>query len=114
MGMCHSLEIKNLVYYFIGFYVLLFLFSTPVTTTTTTKRESGYGSGRSEKMVRVEWLKNEIKLLQDELKEIEDDLLMMEPSAIKTWIRDEIRDEIRGQLRSRRKPEVDLSDSKSV
>jgi hypothetical protein len=107
MGLAQSAEIKNWVYYFIGFYIILFLFSTPVPSTTVTKRETG----RSDKMMRVEWLKNEIKILQDELKEIEDDLHMMEPSTIKTWIRDEIRDEIRGQLRLRKKPEIDLSES---
>jgi hypothetical protein len=109
MGLFQSIEVKNLVYYFIGFYIMLFLFTTPVPSTITTKRDSG--SGRSDKMIRVEFLKNEIKLLQEELKEIEDELQMMDPSAIKTWIREEIRDEIRGQFRLRKSKE-EVSDSK--
>jgi hypothetical protein len=36
---------------------------------------------------------------------------MMDPSAIKTWIREEIRDEIRGQFRLRKSKE-EVSDSK--
>jgi hypothetical protein len=102
MGLTQSVDIKNWVYYFIGFYFMLFMFSSPAPTTSVTKRETG----RSDKIIRVEWLRNEIKLLQEELKENEDDLHMMEPSTIKTWIRDEIREEIRGQLRLRKKPEI--------
>ena len=97
MGLCQSMDLKNLVYYFIGFYIVLFLFSSPIPETTITKRDSS----RSDKVLRMDWLKNEIKTLQDELHEIEDNLHMMEPSNMREWIRGEIRGQLQSRIRKK-------------
>ena len=94
MGVTQSLEWRNLVYYFIGFYVMLFLFSTPVTEKPTCVSRISKQSVR-DKTARIDWLKSEIALLQDELKSIEEELQEpVSPSSLREWIKHEIREQM--------------------
>jgi hypothetical protein len=96
MGVGHStMEWKNIVYYFIGFYVMLFILSTPKEETTCVRKQSF-----RDKNTRRDWLRSEISLLQEELDQIEEEIQEpVSPSSLKEWIKNEVKDQLQSRIR---------------
>jgi hypothetical protein len=97
MGIGHStMEWKNIVYYFIGFYVMLFILSTPKPEETTCVRKQSFRDKNS----RRDWLRSEISLLQEELDQIEEEIQEpVSPSSLKEWIKNEVKDQLQSRIR---------------